>query len=54
MEIIGAVLPVILVVVFCYFGIKIQYKIEQNYRKKHGLNIETFKRWADRKTIGYN
>lgn len=54
LEIIGAVLPVILLFLFYHIGMKLQYRIEQYYRKKHGLNVETFHRWAAKKSLDYD
>ena len=51
LEVIGAVISVILFFLFYYIGIKAYYFIEQHYRKKHGLNVETFHRWAAKKAL---
>lgn len=54
LEIIGAVISVMLFFLFYHIGIKILYRIEQYYRKKHGLNVETFHRWAVKKALDYD
>lgn len=36
-----------------YLGVKAQYYIEQYFRCKHSLNKQSFNRWLDVKTKGF-
>ena len=42
--------PFIIIAILLFIYIKLMYKLEQMYRKKHGLNVKSFNQWLNDKT----